>query len=82
MFVTNGSFVNEGVVKKLGSSLTIVEDYGRNADPHTDDIRAALSHMKDRPAFQAIHVLRPVKVLALFKRMLDVVIDLLFCKVC
>ncbi|KAL0909312.1 hypothetical protein M5K25_020165 [Dendrobium thyrsiflorum] len=60
-----------GVVKKLGSSLTIVEDFTRKIDGSVDEFRSALSHLKDGASFQVIHVLRPLKVLALFKRMLD-----------
>ncbi|KAH0454085.1 hypothetical protein IEQ34_018409 [Dendrobium chrysotoxum] len=60
-----------GVVKKLGSSLTIVEDFTRKIDGSMDEFRSALSHLNDGASFQVIHVLRPLKVLALFKRMLD-----------
>lgn len=66
-----------GVVKKLGSSLTIIEDFARNNDGTADEIRSAAPQMKERVSFQAYHVLHPVKVLALFKRMLDVDCELL-----
>ncbi|PKA63212.1 DNA-directed RNA polymerase II subunit RPB1 [Apostasia shenzhenica] len=67
-----------GAVKKLGSSLIIVEDFAKKVDGSADEFRSALSQMKDnRGSHQAIHVLRPLKVLSLFKRMLDMDCELL-----
>ncbi|KAK8921953.1 DNA-directed RNA polymerase II subunit RPB1 [Platanthera zijinensis] len=60
-----------GVVKKLGSSLTIVEDFSRKVDGREKEFQSALSHMKDKVSFQGIYVIRPTKALNLFKKMLD-----------
>ncbi|KAG0494637.1 hypothetical protein HPP92_005631 [Vanilla planifolia] len=58
-----------GLVKKLGSSLIIVEDFTRKIDVSADEFRSALSHLKDKASFQPIYLLTPVRVLELFKKM-------------
>ncbi|CAL9046355.1 unnamed protein product [Musa banksii] len=60
-----------GVVKKARSSFAIAHDFSRSVDESIEVVRAALSHIKAKSSFQIVHVLSPVTVLSLFKRMVD-----------
>ncbi|CAL9754379.1 unnamed protein product [Musa acuminata subsp. burmannicoides] len=60
-----------GVVKKARSSFAIAHDFSRSVDESIEVVRAALSHIKAKSSFQIVHVLTPVTVLSLFKRMVD-----------
>ncbi|CAL9096720.1 unnamed protein product [Musa textilis] len=60
-----------GVVKKARSSFAIAHDFSRSVDDSIEVVRAALSHIKAKSSFQIVHILSPVTVLSLFKRMVD-----------
>ncbi|CAL9103829.1 unnamed protein product [Musa acuminata var. zebrina] len=60
-----------GVVKKARSSFAIAHDFSRSVDESIEVVRTALSHIKAKSSFQIVHVLTPVTVLSLFKRMVD-----------
>lgn len=59
------------MVKKARSSFAIAHDFSRSVDESIEVVRAALSHIKAKSSFQIVHVLSPVTVLSLFKRMVD-----------
>ncbi|XP_073009025.1 DNA-directed RNA polymerase III subunit 1 isoform X1 [Typha latifolia] len=63
-------YVN-GVTKKAKSQLAIAQDFPKASDRSIEEFRSALSHKKDKVSFHVVHLLSPVKVLALFRRMLD-----------
>ncbi|THU68025.1 hypothetical protein C4D60_Mb05t30900 [Musa balbisiana] len=63
--------LNNGVVKKARASFAIAHDFSRSVDESIEVVRAALSHIKAKSSFQIVHVLSPVTVLSLFKRMVD-----------
>ncbi|WOL00292.1 DNA-directed RNA polymerase III subunit 1 [Canna indica] len=58
-----------GVVKKARASLAIAHDFSRSVDGSIEEVRTALSHIKAKSSFQVVHILSPVTVLSLFKRM-------------
>lgn len=66
-----------GLVKKLRSSLHIVEDCTRKIDGRADEFSYALSRMKDRVSAQKYHVINPHSALKLFRKMLDMDCELL-----
>lgn len=60
-----------GVVKKARLAVAIVHDFAKTVDRSVEECHSALSHMKEKTSYQPVHVLSPVTVLSLFKRMLD-----------
>ncbi|XP_058109982.1 DNA-directed RNA polymerase III subunit 1 isoform X4 [Magnolia sinica] len=61
-----------GAVKKAGSILAVAHDLSKVPNGNFDECRSAISHTKEANAnFHIVNVLTPVKVLALFKKMLD-----------
>ncbi|OVA18215.1 RNA polymerase [Macleaya cordata] len=70
-------YVN-GKVKKAGSILGIVHDRSKHHGIY-DECEKAISHTKQNKAsFQIVQVLNPVRVLSLFRRMLDEDCELLY----
>lgn len=61
---------NAGVVKKAKSSLAIAHDLSRTIDGSKDEVIAAMSHISSK-SLQIAHILSPVIVLSLFKKMLN-----------
>lgn len=61
---------NAGVVKKAKSSLAIAHDFSRTIDGSKDEVIAAMSHISSK-SLQIAHILSPIIVLFLFKKMLD-----------
>ncbi|XP_074571423.1 DNA-directed RNA polymerase III subunit 1-like [Curcuma longa] len=59
-----------GVVKKAKSSLAIAHDLSRTIDGSKDEVIAAMSHISSK-SLQIAHILSPVIVLSLFKKMLN-----------
>lgn len=59
------------MVKKARGPLAIVQDFGKMLDKGSDECRAALSHLRGNQSSQVLHVLTPLTVLSLFKKMLD-----------
>ncbi|KAJ4971175.1 hypothetical protein NE237_004274 [Protea cynaroides] len=68
-----------GIVKKAGSMLGIIHDRSHVRDGMLEECNSAISHTKESKAsFNVVHVLNPIKVLALFKKMLDEDCELLY----
>ncbi|XP_042427158.1 DNA-directed RNA polymerase III subunit 1-like isoform X1 [Zingiber officinale] len=59
-----------GVVKKTKSSLAIAHDFSRTIDGSKDEVIAAMSHISSK-SLHIAHLLSPIIVLSLFKKMLD-----------
>ncbi|KAI3995273.1 hypothetical protein MKX01_032075 [Papaver californicum] len=71
-------YVN-GVVKKSGTVMGIVHDRSKLMDGAREECEAATSKTKDsRTSFTIVYVLNPVRVLGLFRRILDQDCDLLY----
>lgn len=67
-----------GIVKKAVSVLGIIHDRSKIADGSLEECSSAISHTKESKAsFSVVDILNPVKVLSLFKRMMDEDCDLL-----
>ncbi|KAI3851217.1 hypothetical protein MKW92_003705 [Papaver armeniacum] len=68
-----------GVVKKSGTVMGIVHDRSKLMDGVSEECEAAISKTKDsRTSFTVVYVLNPVRVLGLFRRILDQDCDLLY----
>lgn len=60
------------MVKKSGTVMGIVHDRSKLMDGVTEECEAAISKTKDsRTSFTVVYVLNPVRVLDLFRRILD-----------
>ncbi|PIA38792.1 hypothetical protein AQUCO_02700173v1 [Aquilegia coerulea] len=73
-------YVN-GTVKKASSMLGIIHDRSKivEGDGTWKECSAAISHVKESMAsFHVVHVLNPIRVLTLFKKMLDEDCELLY----
>ncbi|KAI3896617.1 hypothetical protein MKX03_029339 [Papaver bracteatum] len=69
-----------GVVKKSGTVMGIVHDRSKLMDGVSEECEAAISKTKDSrtSSFTVVYVLNPVRVLGLFRRILDQDCDLLY----
>ena len=64
-------------MKKAVSVLGIIHDRSKIADGSLEECSSAISHTKESKAsFSVVDILNPVKVLSLFKRMMD---EVYFC---
>ncbi|XP_010265589.1 PREDICTED: DNA-directed RNA polymerase III subunit 1 [Nelumbo nucifera] len=73
-------FVKKGAsISGTGSTLGIVHDRSKVNDESLEECSSAISHKKESKAsFRVVHVLNPVRILALFKRMVDEDCELLY----
>ncbi|XP_043723195.1 DNA-directed RNA polymerase III subunit 1 isoform X1 [Telopea speciosissima] len=68
-----------GTVKKGNSVLSISHDRSHVGDGSLEECNSAISHLKESKAsFNVVHFLNPIKVLSLFKRMVDEDCELLY----
>ncbi|KAL6650947.1 hypothetical protein ACP70R_009872 [Stipagrostis hirtigluma subsp. patula] len=60
-----------GVVKKGRAGLMIIHDCSKILDGHTEELKKALQHKKERVSCGSVRMLDPATVLSLFRRMTD-----------
>ncbi|KAK1271858.1 DNA-directed RNA polymerase II subunit RPB1 [Acorus gramineus] len=66
-------YINGTVKKDTKNFMTIIQDFSKsNTDKNVEECKSAISHMRDvKTPIRMFHGLNPVRVLELFKRMLD-----------
>ncbi|KAK9279694.1 hypothetical protein L1049_013374 [Liquidambar formosana] len=71
-------YVN-GVVKKAVAMLGIIHDRSKITDGSFEECSSAISHTKEsKTSFNVVNILNPIRVLSLFKKMLDEDCELLY----
>ncbi|KAL6903610.1 hypothetical protein ACP4OV_004423 [Aristida adscensionis] len=60
-----------GVVKKGRAGLIVIHDCSKILDGHTEELKKALQHKKERVSCSSVRMLDPATALSLFRRMTD-----------